>query len=322
MRAVPILRLEAEVLSLYDPPMRAPATRYQMAQMFRELQELPGITKTSQLTPPTIAAWVKSHTDRSPARTASLLRCLRVICGWAEDWGYLRASPFARRKVTDWVRPDIGLDRQRAPCHRSEEEIRSVLRQADAEAATGSWKARRLQALVYLYAFTGARKEEALHLQAANVNLAARRLTIKPVVWRNANGHRREWRPKTVRSSAQLPIAEPLADVLARWMPHCGSEWLFPGRRLRSPWTSGMDGTKPLDCVKALAARAGVTGLTILAFRKTIGTRGKAWGLSQLEMKAVLRHTSVQTQEWYDEESVESLRGAMDKISRFYSSAM
>jgi hypothetical protein len=63
-----------------------------------------------------------------------------------------------------------------------------------------------------------------------------------------------------------------------------------------------------------LGRRAGVPGLTIASFRKTIGTYAKAWGLGQLELKALLRHSNVETQSWYDEEPVESLRPATAKI--------
>ncbi len=142
-------------------------------------------------------------------------------------------------------------------------------------------------------------------MKAWDVDLAARVVAIQP---------RASCRLKTKRSAARLPLAAPLVDVLALWLPRCGGEWVFPGARLGGPWTSGPPGYKPLDEIRAAGERAGVRDLTIAGFRKTIGTLAKGWGLGQLEVKALLRHSNVETQRWYDEEQVESLRPAVAKI--------
>ena len=97
-------------------------------------------------------------------------------------------------------------------------------------------------------------------------------------------------------------------------MPRTGCQWVFPGRRLRGPWTGGPQGRKAIDEIKAAGQRAGIRGLTILGFRKTVGTLAKSWGISQLELKALLRHTTVETQRYYDEEDAELLRTAAAKI--------
>jgi integrase len=180
-----------------------------------------------------------------------------------------------------------------------------VLQLADREAV--SWESRRLQALVYTYAYLGLRAAEALHLWVDDVDLGRSAVTLR--------SHPEEgWKPKTLKSSAVLPIAEPLSAVLAVWLPHTGTRWVFPGKKLRGPWLSGGPGVRPLDQVKELGRRAGVPGLTIASFRKTIGTYAKSWGFSQLELKALLRHSAVETQRWYDEEEIESLRPAVAKV--------
>ena len=166
--------------------------------------------------------------------------------------------------------------------------------------------------------FTGVRAAEALHLQAANVCLAKRTLTIAPTA---------DWRPKTLKSSATLPLADELAEVLGGWLPRAaapefrpgrlkisGVPWVFPGKKLSGPWTCGGPGVRPLDQVKALGVRAGVPGLTCLSFRKTLGTLAKSFGFGPLELKAWLRHSNIQTQSWYDEEDVEVMRGSAGKI--------
>ena len=229
----------------------------------------------------------------------------------------MHRSPFEFWKPAQWIRDDAPT-KPRPQRHKSGDEIRRVLDQADAEAGTGGWEAARLRALVYTYAYTGLRAAEALHLMAANVCLDRRTLTIAPT---------ENWRPKTLKSSATLPLSDELAAVLAGWLPRAaapefrpgrlkisGVIWVFPGKKLTGPWTCGGPGVRPLDQVKALGERAGVPGLTCLSFRKTLGTLAKSFGFGPLELKAWLRHSNVQTQSWYDEEDVEVMRGSAGKI--------
>ncbi len=166
-------------------------------------------------------------------------------------------------------------------------------------------KPRRQEEGPYLYAFTGCRKSEALHLAVTDVDLDRSILSIRP---------KSSWRPKTAASIARLPLAAPLAAVLRLWLSRCGSDWVIPGKRGKAPWTGGLPGCKPLDQVKALGERAGVSGVTILGFRKTVATLAKGWGLGPLELQALLRHTSVRTQLWYIEEDLEGLRVTASKI--------
>lgn len=306
MTEIPWTQFTNELDALYQPPFRAVATHRQVMQVLREVGGLPGVTTTGDLTAATVAAWIRAHPGRGPARTASNLRVLAVACCYALKAGYVDRSPFAFRGPACWVRPDAGPASVRKPAHKSAAEIARVLELVDSEAAGGTWAAGRLQALVYTYAFTGLRRAEALHLEHNDIDLVRRVLTVRP---------KPTWRPKTLASSARLPIAAPLAAVLALWMPRTGCRWVFPGARLRGPWAGGPPGATPLDQVRAAGERAGVENLTILAFRKTLGTLAKSWGFSQLELKALLRHTSIHTQTWYDEDDVEVLRPAADRIT-------
>ena len=306
MRPMPFARFTAEVLSLYEPPIRAKGTYRQMSQVLREFAELPSVRTVTDLRPPAVAAWIADHPDRTPARTASLMRSLSSAVSYAMSERYLKSSPFAFRRVNQWVRDQCQVsDRPQPSRHQSAESIQRLLSTLDTEASCGTWKAGRLQALVYLLAFTGLRKGEALHLHVADVDLSGCTIVIQP---------RRTFRPKTRRSAARIPIAEPLADVLALWLPRTGCRWVFPGVECRGPWLSGCPGYKPLDEIRAAGERAGIDGLTIAGFRKTIGTLAKTWGLGQLEVKALLRHSNTETQRWYDEEQVETLRPAVAQI--------
>ena len=65
-------------------------------------------------------------------------------------------------------------------------------------------------------------------LEQIDVDLSDRTVTIQP---------KPDWRPKTVKSAARLPLAPPLAEVLARWLPRTGCQWVSPaaGCEARGP---------------------------------------------------------------------------------------
>lgn len=312
MRPIALSSLADKILALYAPPMAAAATLRQMRQILREIGEVPGIKRSSDLDEQAIAKWIAIHAlgdrPRSPARTESLLRCLRVICNYAIFKHWLADSPFHFKPLKRWVRADAGPARRVSPPRRkTAEEIGRLLHLLDGEASEGTWRAGRLQALVYVYVFTGLRRDEALHMLAKNVDLGRLTLKIEPVG---------NWRPKTVRSARTLPLADPLAEVLARWAPRCGSEWLFPGKRLKSPWI-GATGYKPIDAIRGAAERAGIGQIWIKTFRVGVGTDGKQV-LSGLEMQTILGHADAETQRWYDEEQVDSMRPAMKRLAALY----
>lgn len=178
MATVSFARLQSEVLSLYEPPLRARATYRQVCQVLAEFAALP-LTRVSDLKPPAIARWIQAHPERSPARTASLLRTLRPACTYAVAMGYLARSPFDFRPVSGWVRVDVlAPDRPAPQRHLRRDQVAALLALLDREASEGSWKAGRLQALVYLLAFTGLRKGEALHLRPWDVSLESCTVTI------------------------------------------------------------------------------------------------------------------------------------------------
>lgn len=307
MPAVSFARFEEEVLELYEPPLCKPNTAKQVRQVLREFREVKGVRKTSDLSPVAIARWIKAHPDRSAVTIESLLRCFRPMLKYAVIKGYLKHSPLEFRDADGWVREDKRPVKRPHPGSRSIDEMTAVLARADEEATAGGWQERRVQALVYVYAYLGLRAAEALHLWVSDVDLAKSVVTIRC-------HPEDDWTPKTLASAATLPVAPPLAVVLREWTPETGCRWLFPGMKLLGPWVSGGPGAKPLDKVKALGERAGVENLTIAAFRKTIGTYAKTWGLGPLELKALLRHTNVETQDWYDDKAADALRKGVGKI--------
>ena len=293
----------AEVLSLYAPPIRRPATYRKTAQVVREFGK---VCRTSaDVSPAAIAAWIARYPARGDATRLALLRTFRPVCTYGASQGYL-VDPFAFRKPRHWL-PSSAIIQSRDvfPRHRTAAEIALVLAQADFEAQAGRWQALRLRAAVYAWCFTGARKNEILGARTADVDLAAGMLSIVPNPRRPL---------KTAASSARLPIPGPLAAVLAAWLPLCGSDWLMPSRYRRTPWLHGPRGNKALDQVAQLGERAGVPGLTILALRHSFGTLSESWGIGELMLQRLLRHSNPRTQLAYRHEDLYQMRIAASRI--------
>jgi integrase len=309
MCTVSFERIRAEIEVLYAPPLRRKATRSKILQALAEFHAV-GLRQSRDISPVLVGRWIQSHPGRNPQTTFSLLRSFRAICGYCKSQGYLRATPFEFRSPAQWVElDDPGQDDGAEPRdrHHSAEEIRGLLALLDREAGGGAWKPARLRALVYTYAYLGLRKMEALGLDLADLDLGRGTVRIR--------SHRRR-RLKTRASAAVLYLPDPLAEVLAGWLPRTGSRWVFPTRDGRSPWTGGPPGYKPLDAVKAAGRRAGIGPITILDFRHTLGALAEGWGFSELELQRVLRHSRAATQQFYRKHPDDSvLRGAAAKIS-------
>lgn len=279
---IPIARFSAEVAKSYLPKARA--TRLKMAQVLREVAALPDVTTTADLTRPTIALWVAQQQDagRHPNTIRGLLSYLRAACNLAEEEGWLSRVPFNRRH--QYIRGEATSKR-----HHPVGDIARVLDHLAGRSA-GSWQDHRLYALFSVYAFTGMRKMEALFLHSEDVDLTARCLMVNP----------RRRRPKTEASAAPVPVPKALAKILKGWLPECGSDWVFPTVDRSKPWTGGVQGTKPLDRIKAAGQACGVQGLTIASLRHTWATAAEnLWGLSEPQIQRVLRHTTTKTQQHY-----------------------
>lgn len=303
MPAISFARFEAEVLGLYSPPQRRKATRDKMSKVLREVAEL-GVRRTSDLTPSLVVRWLAAHSNRRPATNRSYLGSLRAATNIGKKLGWLRATPWDVR--SDWIPADVEDDAEPLPRrHLTVLEMVRVLDQADVEAIQGSWHAARLQALVYTYAYTGLRKNEALGLLVADVAIADRYLDVRG---------RRNRRLKTRSSRRRIAIHPELAVVLSRWLPRTECEWVFPSLRRESPWLNGPKGGKALDQVKALAERAGIEGVTIQAFRRSLATHARRFGLGPLEVRDLLGHSTEKTQDWYLEDDIEDQRAAIGKI--------
>jgi integrase len=302
VKPIPWIRFSTEVLRLYQPPARRPSTRAKIEQALRELA--PYCQSTDQLDPGTISDWLASRPDRATPTHRSMLSSLRAACSYGDYQGWMN-NPFRFRKLKDWLPQDEVDEQEEFRRHRSIAEVARLLRQADQEAQDGVWTSLRLRAVVYTLAYTGAGNREVMGLRVTDVDLDHGVIRFR--------SHPRR-RLKRASRAAILGIPAPLAEVLAQWLPHTKCEWLFPHKYFTGPWLAGSTGSKPLDQVKALGARAGVEGLTILALRHTIGTHAESWGLSELELQSQLRHSRRATQKHYRHADLDLRRQTAAKI--------
>jgi integrase len=290
MPAIAFPRFRDEILSIYQRPPFAKKTHAKLKQVLGEFESLGSIKKTSDLNPLNISRWIGEHPDRKPITAHSLLRSLRAACSYAKTMKYLSVDPFDWKTPSEWLKFDQADDVEDFDRHRTAREIAQLLALLDREAAEGSWESGRLKALVYTFAFTGMRKMEALGLLKTDVDVPNR------VIFIRSNPRRKL---KTKGSGQPVGISDELAYELDLWMPRTGCEWLFPGKTLVGPWVNGGPGVRPLDQIKAAGERSGVPGLTMLAFRHTIGTLAEGWGVGELELQRWLRHTRRRTQDAY-----------------------
>lgn len=199
-------------------------------------------------------------------------------------------SNCTRNACTINHRQAMRRDRERS-CHSIEDVARVLgyLRQM----AARSWLGERLYALAATVAYTGLRRDEVLTLKVEDVSLFMALITVSD-----------RQRRKTERSASVVPIPRELSEILAYWLPRCGSEWLFPGVRRQGPWTGGACGERACDRVRQAGQEVGVAGFTLLSLRHSFATHARRqWGLSELQLADVLRHTSPVMQRFYVHEA-------------------
>jgi hypothetical protein len=100
---IPFDRFRAELLALYQPPMRAKKTYAQIRRTLETLAGMIGTGTTAELTPALIARFIAARPQgESTHTTRSVLNNVRTVCSYAAQMGYIRTSPFQFRK--QWIR--------------------------------------------------------------------------------------------------------------------------------------------------------------------------------------------------------------------------
>lgn len=322
MPAVAFSRLFSEMEVLYKPPHRRKSTWFKLRKVLQEFAELPGVRRTSDITPVNVIAWVEAHADRQPITNRSYLAAFHQAVKYATKMRYLQVDPWEIRK--DWIHEDMGLEEDDDPQPKasrrfySVEQIVAYLDLLDAEALLDPFFGGRLQALSYTYALAALRKNEALGLLIPNVDLKARLIYLKP---------RRRRTLKSRNSAQPVPIAPELHAVLSRWIPVAQAVqpapgFLFPARGRKRPrkkvvaWLGGPVGEKAVDEIKAAGQRVGIPNLTPHSLRRSIATHGRRMGLSLQDMRDLLRHADIRTTlDWYVEEDAPAIAEIADRLS-------
>lgn len=277
---VPLPDWAASILALYAPPLRARGTFLHTRQALREFAALDGVATTADLTQANVARFAAASPGRAAATTNGLLASLRAACNLALAGGVISRSPFAGRSFM------LREGEPRPPKFHARSAIRRVLARLATDA---SWEGRRLYALATLVAYCGLRRDEALRLRPRDFDL--RRGFVFVVARRPL---------KTAASAAPVPIPRAARPVLGRWLSLCGPEWAFPGVRRAGPWTGGSGPHRAVEALKAAASAAGVEGFTFQSLRHSLATHlGTHWGLGEIQVKRILRHTTVATQRHY-----------------------
>jgi integrase len=325
MPSLTIEEFEADVLLTYLGRGRSKKTTTQIKQVLRELRAV-GVARTGDITDTAIARWMLAWPNRTPETSKSHLRCLSALCTRLRKKGLIDVDPFEVDSVSSWVRDDSRPSPPRRRYSKPPADVRKVLAQAALEARTGSWEACRLEAYANTIFLTGARPGEIQRLETSDIDRCAKTITIRAKLVTNSEGVQTWWKPKTVGSAATIPIGDNLLQMLLLWSirmchPHRRQyrtcTWLFPGKRLLGPWTTGGPGQSPLDQIRALGERAGVPNLTNKAGRKGIGTHQDI-GLTPQGRRRFFRHSDDATGDLYDEQDADSRRADAMKIEKFY----
>jgi integrase len=210
-----------------------------------------------------------------------------------------------RKKAKDLERRENGLKKAK---FYTLPQIKALLAQADKEVKEdpNNWERRRLQALTYFEAYTGARIEEVVFLEWEEIDYT------EGIAYLNAKV---ENQLKTEGSEAPVGLSETLSAILKDWEQYKTCNFVFPNTTNHRPWTGGGPGYKSRDQLKAMAKRAGIEHANWQMFRHSLTTHGKLWfGLSKEQIKASLRHSNTETQRTYTHDDLLALREIANAI--------
>jgi integrase len=296
-KPIPWADFIAEILPLFSPPAVSRSHAAAIRRTIRHLEAL-GVASTGDLNLATVGKYMATRpASWSPHTMRSNLVRLQTLCTLAVQSGHLVVNPFAVRPISRLVR--CGPPRGRR--HLTREEIHGVLElmKTDCEMETGwnQWRSRRLYGLTALVAYTGLRRNEALRLHVADLDLEAR---LVHLVARDGR------RFKTAASEQDVPLPPAVVPVLASWLEHRldgprgleidrSCRWAFPTCSRKAPWISGSPNSKALARLKAVGTRAGVPGLTFQRLRVSWATHAEFFGVPPAMISRVLRHLRTQT---------------------------
>ena len=207
MSPVPFADFVVRSINLCKPPRRRPATQTKLAQVLREFAQV--CDSTADISLDAVAAWLDLHPSRAPLTSFSLLRSFARAVKLASKQGMIPVNPFDIIPPSQWF-PTGALDTPEKVRHLTVDQIGRLLARASLEAQGGDWEALRLEWLVKVYAFTGCRKNEALGLLTADVDLA------EEVIWIPAESAASAQDEGVAATAAHVPRTEGRGRILGR----------------------------------------------------------------------------------------------------------
>lgn len=299
---MPLRLLAGQILDSYTVARRSPRTISKMRAVLDELiatigpgQEAPATT--ADLTTAGIGRWMAlACGQRSPNTVIGLLGYVRAVASYAAEEGLIDRQPSWRRLRPRRTRPAKVR-------HHPAQQVARLLDHLETRARNGGWKCRRLYALTAVVAYTGLRRDEALWLRRQDLHLADGWIEVEP-------HHRR--RLKTLDSGQPVPAPPELVPILEAWLPEVPAHrpWVIPSVRSEGPWHGGGPGRRPIDHLKAEAAKVGIQGITWRTLRASWATHAESlWGCTDPEIARVLRHTGAETgRRHYRQADLDNLR--------------
>lgn len=259
---------------------RSPKSAWRVDHVLKQVQRL-GVTHLGQITRETLSDWRASVAHLAPRTQKGYYSALCTALNFAVESGWIARSPASIMPMRFSTRR---LERKR---HLEWGELERLFAGLLRESTEG-WEQHRLFALTVTIFSTGMRAGEAQRLRVAEIDLPRGIIDL------------RSRDLKTDASSALVAMPDVACDVLARWLPECGSEWAFPHAHRTGPWLHGAPGKKPLDRLQQAAARAGVPHVTFAMGRHGFVTHGLTrFGLTAEQVAAQTRHTNLKTQGHY-----------------------
>jgi integrase len=121
---------------------------------------------------------------------------------------------------------------------------------------------------------------------------------------------------KTRESAAFLPMPPLLWRLAEVWKLKCGGSWMVPATDVSKPWQHGGPGSRALDQIRDLGARAGVAGVNLRIWRPTVATLLEGAGATDEQIQRILRHTTPLTAaQHYRKRDVPAMRSHVSKIN-------
>ncbi len=299
VKPVTLAEWRTDVLGIYAS--RRPSTRYRTKQALDLAIEVGGADAlTSVIDPAFVTRVIESRPHWRPAYMNGVLRAFKAACKIAQLKTRRWIGP-DQLESTRWIVPEnvapLVVVHPRA-------DVDKVLTHLASKAHT--WRGHRLHALACVYAFTGVRAKEALQAKLADLDL------VKGVLWVWPNGTPL----KTEASRQPVPVCDELRRVLERWIAELKGDWLFPIKRADRPWLGGPHKDRPTARLVRAGKAVGVRGFTPQSLRHTLASHAAGyWGLSQYQIKLLLRHSNLSTQGRYVHAEVVNLCESMKSFT-------